>query len=96
MSSRTSIATAIAAGVTGMTLSYVAALLTLLGFLTGEQVCVKLFVKKRMEYMLYAVSLTTGHRDDFINPVSFWGQRQKDLEVFTAICSAVYRNYIHR
>ncbi|KAI1843016.1 hypothetical protein JX266_010869 [Neoarthrinium moseri] len=89
LSAGTSIATAIAAGIVAMTLSYTAALPSLLKFGGSEEVCAKLCTKKGMEQMLLAMSLTTGYRQHFINPIWFWGEKQKDIQVFVAMCSAV-------
>ena len=89
LSAGTSIATAIAAGIVAMTLSYIAALPSMLGCPRLEQVCAKLYTKKGMEQMLYTMSLQTNYRQHFINPVSFWGEKQGDLEFLISVCSAV-------
>ena len=87
----TSIATAIAAGIVAMTLSYIAALPLMLGLPKIEQVCANLYTKKGMEQMLYTMSLQMSYRQQFINPVWFWGQKEQDLDFFVSICSAVER-----
>jgi hypothetical protein len=51
-SAGTSIATAIAAGIVALTLSYVAALPALLKSSGAEEVCAKLYTKKGMEHLL--------------------------------------------
>ncbi|MCJ1470420.1 hypothetical protein MMC07_009065 [Pseudocyphellaria aurata] len=91
LSAGTPIATAIAAGIVAMTLSYIAALPSLLQFPQFEQVCAKIYTKKGMEQMLYNMSLCTNWRQKFINPVWFWAQKQKDLDIMLSICSAVER-----
>jgi len=72
-----------------MTLSYVAALPPLLKFNGSEEVCAKLYTKKGMKQMLHAMSLSTGYRQQFINPIWFWGRKEKDVDVFVSICGAV-------
>ncbi|KAI1132236.1 S8 family peptidase [Nemania abortiva] len=89
LSAGSSIATAIAAGVAAMTLSYAAALPSLLNFRQSEIECAKLRTKNGMQQMLYVMSAAKGYKRYFINPIGFWGERGKDLEVFTAICTAV-------
>ncbi|KAK9443467.1 S8 family Peptidase [Metarhizium brunneum] len=85
----TSIATAIAAGVVAMMLSYIQALPALLKLRGFQEVFAKLYTKRGMENMLHAMSLTTGYRQQFINPIHFWGEKKKDVEVFISVCSAV-------
>lgn len=87
----TSIATAIAAGIVAMTLSYIAALPSLLDLTQFEQEFAKLYTKKGMEQMLYKMSLQTNSRQNFINPVSFWGQHREDLDVLISVCCALGR-----
>ena len=89
LSAGTSVATAIAAGIVAMTLSYIAALPSLLECTQFEQVCANLYTKKGMEQMLYTMSLRTNNRQHFINPVWFWGQKQKDGDFLVSVCSAV-------
>ncbi|GAW27214.1 putative S8 family [Rosellinia necatrix] len=89
LSAGSSIATAIAAGVAAMMLSYVAALPTLLNFKSAETECAKLHTKNGMQQMLYVMSALKGHKHCFINPIGFWGEKGKDMEVFTAVCAAV-------
>ncbi|KAI0405910.1 S8 family peptidase [Xylaria palmicola] len=89
LSAGSSIATAIAAGIAAMILSYVAALPSLLNFKPSEMVCAKLHTKNGMQQMLYAMSVLKGYKHYFINPIGFWGEKQKDMEVFTAVCAAV-------
>ena len=85
----TSIATAIATGIVAMTLSYVAALPSLLDFKASEEVYAKLYTPKGMRQMLLAMSINMGYRQHFICPESFWGERPKHLDVHTSICCAV-------
>lgn len=87
----TSIATAIAAGIVAMTLSYIAALPSIFKCTQFEQECAKLYTKKGMEQMLYNMSLQTNFRQHFINPVWFWGQKERDFDVWVSICEAVGR-----
>ncbi|KAI0904210.1 peptidase S8/S53 domain-containing protein [Ustulina deusta] len=89
LSAGSSIATAIAAGVAAITLSYVAALPSLLNFKQSEATCAKLHKRNGMEQMLYIMSALKGHKHHFINPVGFWGEKGKDMEVFTDVCRAV-------
>ena len=89
LSAGTSIATAIAAGIVAMTLSYIAALPSLLKFKGSEEVCAKLYMKKGMEQMLHAMSLRTGYRQQFINPIWFWGEKEKDMQVFVSVCGVL-------
>ena len=89
LSAGTSIATAIAAGIVAMTLSYIAVLPSMLKVTGLEQVCANLYTKKGMEQMLYSMSLQTNYRQQFINPVWFWGQKQQDCDFVVSICSAV-------
>ena len=89
LSAGTSIATAIAAGIVTMTLSYIAALPSMLECPQSEQVCANLYTKKGMEQMLHTMSLNTGYRQHFINPVWFWGQKQKDVDFWVSVCFAV-------
>jgi hypothetical protein len=91
LSAGTSIATAIAAGIVAMTLSYVAALPSMLEATGVEQVCAHLYTKEGMEQMLYTMSLQTNYGQHFINPVWFWSKREKDWDFFISICSAVER-----
>ena len=91
LSAGTSIATAIAAGIVAMTLSYIAALPSMLKCPPCEQTCANLYTKKGMEQMLYNMSLYTNCSQKFINPVWFWGQKQKDWEIWVSICGAVER-----
>lgn len=91
LSAGTSIATAIAAGIVAMTLSYIAALPSMLRVTGLEEECAHLYTKKGMEQMLYTMSLQTNYRQQFINPVWFWGQKQKDWDFLVSICSAVKR-----
>ncbi|KIW24023.1 uncharacterized protein PV07_09762 [Cladophialophora immunda] len=85
----TSIATAIAAGIVAMTLSYIAALPSLLKLKGSEEECAKLYTKRGMERMLHAMSLNTGYREQFINPIWYWGEKEKDLQVFVSVCRVV-------
>lgn len=87
----TSIATAIAAGIVAMTLSYIAALPSLVNCPQFEQECAKLYTKKGMEQMLYNMSLHTNFRQYFINPESFWGRVEGEFGFFVSMCSAVDR-----
>ncbi|KAK5635063.1 hypothetical protein RRF57_010775 [Xylaria bambusicola] len=89
LSAGSSIATAIAAGVAAMMLSYVAALPSLLKYKPFETVCAKLHKKSGMQQMLYSMSVLKGYKHYFINPVGFWGEKKKDLEVLTTVCAAV-------
>lgn len=91
LSAGTSIATAIAAGIVAMTLSYIAALPSMLECAHIEQVCDNLYTKKGMEQMLYTMSLYTNYRQHFINPVWFWGQKKRDRDFLVSVCSAVER-----
>jgi len=84
----TSIATAIASGIVAMTLSYIAALPSLLKITGFDQLFASLYTKRGMEQMLYSMSLQTDYRQQFINPVWFWGQKQKDRDFFVSICLA--------
>ncbi|KAM3081808.1 hypothetical protein ACMFMG_005252 [Clarireedia jacksonii] len=89
LSAGSSIATAIAAGIVAMTLSYIEALPSVVKCTGIEEVCAKLYTKKGMEHMLYAMSLRTGDQQQFINPVWFWGEKNKDMDFFVSMCSAV-------
>ncbi|KAI0441003.1 S8 family peptidase [Xylaria telfairii] len=91
LSAGSSIATAIAAGVAAMTLSYVAALPSLLEFNQFETECAKLHTKSGMEQMLYVMSVVKVYKHHFINPVGFWGEKGKDMEVLRAVSTAVDR-----
>ena len=91
LSAGTSIATVIAAGIVAMTLSYIVTLPSMLGCTQCEQVCAELYTKKGMEQMLYTMSLNIGYRQHFINPVWFWGQKQRDWDFWVSICSVVER-----
>ncbi|KAH8812803.1 S8 family peptidase [Xylogone sp. PMI_703] len=87
LSAGTSIATAIAAGIVSMTLSYIAALPSLLNFQPGKEVCAKIYTKKGMEGMLHAMSLNTDHQGQFISPIWFWGEKKRDLDIFVSVSS---------
>ncbi|KAI0534378.1 S8 family peptidase [Xylaria digitata] len=89
LSAGSSIATVIAAGIAAMTLSYVAALPSLLNYKPCEIVCAKLYTKSGMERMLYLMSVLKKEKHHFINPIGFWREKEKDMDVFTAICAAV-------
>ncbi|EXU99024.1 peptidase S8 family protein [Metarhizium robertsii] len=89
LSAGTSLATAIAAGIVAMMLSYIEAVPALLQLRGFQEVCAKLYTKRGMENMLHVMSLTTGYRQQFINPVHFWGEKKTDVDVFISICSAV-------
>ncbi|KAH8707478.1 S8 family peptidase [Phaeosphaeriaceae sp. PMI808] len=84
----TSIATAIAAGIVALMLSYAIALPSLIKN-EFEEVCAKLFTKKGMEHMLEAMSLTRHESEHFISPIWYWGEKQKDMELLTSICGAI-------
>lgn len=86
-SAGTSIANAIAAGIVAMMLLYFEALPSLLNFKGAEEACSTLYTKKGMQQMLHAMSLNTGYRQQFINPVWFWGEKGKDKQMFYAVCS---------
>ncbi|KNG45787.1 S8 family Peptidase [Stemphylium lycopersici] len=88
-SAGTSIATAIAAGIVAMMLSYAAALPTLMKNNGFEEVCAKLFTKKGMEHMLEAMSLTRDNEEYFISPIWYWGEKEKDMDVLVSICAAI-------
>ncbi len=66
LSAGSSIATAIAAGVAAITLSYVAALPSLLNFKQSEATCAKLHKRNGMEQILYIMSALKGHKHHFI------------------------------
>ncbi|KAI0515128.1 S8 family peptidase [Xylaria bambusicola] len=89
LSAGSSIATAIAAGIAAMMLSYVAALPSLLNYTPFETVCAKLHTRSGMQQMLYSMSVLKGYKHYFINPIGFWGERKKDLELLTTVCAAV-------
>lgn len=89
LSAGTSIATAIAAGIVAMMLSYAAALPTLMKNNGFEEVCAKLFTKKGMEHMLEAMSLTRDNEEYFISPIWYWGEKEKDMDVLVSICAAI-------
>lgn len=89
LSAGTSIATAIAAGIVAMTLSYVAALPSMLKLSSSEQLCANLYTKKGMKQMLHVMSRTTSYQENFISPIWFWGDKKEDLQVFCSICHAV-------
>jgi Subtilase family len=89
LSAGTSIATAIAAGIVAMTLSYISALPALLKLGGAEEVCANLFTKKGMEHMLQTMSLSSAYREHFINPIWFWGEKEKDMELWVSICAAI-------
>ncbi|USP74754.1 S8 family peptidase [Curvularia clavata] len=85
----TSIATAIAAGIVAMMLSYAAALPSLMKINGFEEVFAKLFTKKGMEHMLESMSLTRNDKEYFISPISYWGNKKKDMDLLISICSAI-------
>ena len=85
----TSIATAIAAGIVALMLSYATALPSLMKDNRFEEVCAKLFTKKGMEHMLEAMSLTRRESEHFISPIWYWGEKQKDMELLISICGAI-------
>lgn len=89
LSSGTSIATAIAAGIVAMMLSYAEALTSLMGRNAVEEICAKLFTKKGMEHMLEAMSPPCNNKEHFINPIWFWGENDKDMDIFLSICAAI-------
>ncbi|CZR61671.1 uncharacterized protein PAC_11568 [Phialocephala subalpina] len=89
LSAGTSIATAIATGIVAMTLSYIAALPSMLKFTGSEQVCANLYTKKGMKQMLYVMSRRTNYQELFISPIWFWGEKEKDWQIFCSVCHAV-------
>lgn len=89
LSAGTSIATVIAAGIVAMTLSYVMALPTLLKSNGAKEVCAKLYTRQGMEYMLQAMSLSSAYRQHFINPTWYWGEMDKDMDLWVSICGVV-------
>lgn len=86
-SAGTSIATAIAAGITATTLSYVSGLPTLVKCTGAKDVCARIFTKRGMELLFYAMSTNIGHHEHFISPKFFWGERLRAMDVFATICS---------
>lgn len=78
----TSVATAIAAGISATMLSYSA---TLPVQIQAEE----LKTAKGMTNMLRGMSQNTDHRGDFVNPIRFWSEKSKDDKVFLAICKAI-------
>jgi len=87
-SSGTSVATAIAAGIVAMMLSYSAALPVLVRA-NFEETLEKLKTTNGIMSMLRVMSQNTDHRGDFLNPIRFWSDKSKDKEVFLAICKAL-------
>ena len=85
----TSIATAVAAGIAATMLSYSAALPGLLQINDFGEVLERLKTARGMTNMLRVMSQNTDHRGDFINPIRFWSEISKDLDVFVKICQAV-------
>ena len=51
--------------------------------------CAKLYTKKGMEHMLQAMSLSSAYRQHFINPIWYWGERDKDMDLWVSICGAI-------
>lgn len=91
LSPGTSISTAIAAGIIAMTLSYVAALPSLLEVRGFDEICAKLYTQRGMKQMIRAMSLSTGYRQHFVNPIWYWGEKRKDVEMFVSICRVVHQ-----
>jgi len=89
LSAGTSIATAIAAGIVAMILSYAAALPSLIKNNGFEEVFAKLLTKKGMEHMLEAMSLTRHDAQHFISPTWYWGEKENDMELLVSICWAI-------
>jgi len=85
----TSVATAVAAGIVAMMLSYTAALPGLVQAKLFKEPLEKLKTTKGMTNMLRKMSQNTDHRGDFVNPVRFWGEKSEDKEVFLAVCQAI-------
>ncbi|KAJ5532850.1 hypothetical protein N7494_009402 [Penicillium frequentans] len=85
----TSVATAIAAGIVAMMLSYSAALPVLVQAKLFEETLENLKTPKGMTSLLRVMSQNTDYRGDSVNPVRFWSDKSKDKEVFLAICKAL-------
>lgn len=85
----TSVATAIAAGIVAMMLSYSAALPVLVQAKLFEETLENLKTPKGMKSLLRVMSQNTDYRRDSVNPVRFWSDKSKDKEVFLAICKAL-------
>ncbi|KAJ5564559.1 hypothetical protein N7513_000801 [Penicillium frequentans] len=85
----TSVATAIAAGIVAMMLSYSAALPVLVQAKLFEETLENLKTPKGMTSLLRIMSQNTDYRGDSVNPVRFWSDKSKDKEVFLAICKAL-------
>jgi CRISPR/Cas system CMR-associated protein Cmr5 small subunit len=64
-----------------MMLSYAAALPTLMKNNGFEAICAKLFTKRGMEHMLEAMSLTRHDAEHSINPIWYWGEKGRDMEL---------------
>lgn len=91
----TSIATAVAAGVAATTLSYVSALPTLLGNKGFEEACALIFTKRGMEHMLHKMRSVMSHGQHFINPILFWRERPRAMDVWvtiSVIAETIYEN----
>lgn len=89
LSAGTSIATAIAAGIVAMMLSYAVALPSIMKNNGFEEILAKISTKKGMEHMLEAMSLTRHEEEHFISPMWYWGEKEKDLDILVSICGAI-------
>jgi hypothetical protein len=89
LSAGTSIATAIAAGIVAMMLSYAAALPALMKNDEFEEAFVKLWTKEGMEHMLKAMSQTRNDEEHFISPIWFWREKKNDTQLLFSIIGAI-------
>ncbi|KAH8811300.1 S8 family peptidase [Xylogone sp. PMI_703] len=85
----TSIATAIAAGIVAITLSYTATLPELLQAKWFNEINDKLKTSDGMARMLKVMAVNRDYQGDFINPIGFWSERSKDVEILAAIFTAI-------
>jgi hypothetical protein len=81
----TSIATAVAAGVAATTLAYISALPILLGNKGFEEACALIYTKRGMEHMLHKMRSIMSYGQHFINPISFWRERPRAMDVWVTI-----------
>jgi hypothetical protein len=88
-SAGTSVATAAAAGIVGLMLTYARLMPHAMPGCDVEGVCSDLKTTHGMRCMLFAMAQTWHERQHFINPVRFWSYRPSDSSMYRAMCEAV-------
>lgn len=85
----TSIATAVAAGIVGLILSYAAAMPHLLHVDGAEMIYNELKTTEGMRHMLFDMGKSRDGLQHFVNPMRYWVYRSNDFKMFRGMCAAL-------